>query len=85
MSVKQASGPQTTPSEKTLRRIVEDILGAAEEMKTWMTAKQAASYLSMSENEFRKFVREEDIHEYRISERRVRFLRSDLDDWMHTR
>lgn len=79
------SGPQVAPSEKVLRKIVEEILGATEQLKTWMTAKQAADYLSMSENEFRKLVKEERIHEYRISERRVRFLRDDLDNWMHGR
>lgn len=65
---------------------MQDIEGAAKEMKTWMTAKQAASYVGMSQDEFRKLAKTTpDIVEYRISERRVRYYRGDLDEWMFSR
>ncbi len=76
-----------TPSYRaSVRRAAEEILGAVEGLRTWMDAGQAAAYIGMSPDEFRKLVRETpEIPEYRISERRVRYHRPDLDEWMLSR
>lgn len=48
-------------------------------IRIWLTTKEAASYLGMSENAFRIFVSREKIPSYKLGKRSVRYNRKDLD------
>ncbi len=64
-------------------RAAEKIATAVAAMPTWMDAHQAARYLGMDLTEFRKLAKSDpDFPQHKISERRIRYYREELDEWL---
>jgi excisionase family DNA binding protein len=69
--------------ESEILAAAREIARAVHRYPTWMDAREAARYLGMHLTEFRKLTKsEKDFPEHRISERRVRYYREELDEWL---
>ena len=71
------------PERSELLLAAEKIARLVDATPRWMDARQAARYLGMDPTKFRKLAKSErDFPEHRISERRVRYYREELDEWL---
>ena len=50
--------------------------------KVWLSAREAAQYLSLSRSQFYRLVRLGDIPAYQPTEGKLLFNRAELDDWV---
>ncbi len=83
MPVRISSEATEPPERSDLMCAAEKIARAVAAMPAWMDAQQAACYLGMDLTEFRKLSKSDpDFPQHRISERRIRYYREELDEWL---
>jgi len=74
----------TADLEQALENVVQRVV-AEHSDDVWMTVEQAASHLSMTEQALRLMLRRGRVPHFRVGERRIRFSRADLDQWIRSR
>jgi excisionase family DNA binding protein len=69
--------------EEALETVVKRVVRADAE-DTWFTVEEAAEHLSLTEDALRQLLRRGRIPSHRIGERRIRFSKAELDNWIRS-